>query len=270
MKDKHIIEALGKTKIIIRDGNVEYVGKPLIKYCPIFYKYRGIKKITRKAIKENIEFRIRDFGMCTPKRKLYMEKYLSYGTSEIISSLLQDKILDCAVMVCDGAGTVIVNDPMLAQGIGGRISGIISTTPIETIIKTIGEDNVLNKKTAEIDQVKGVKKAIDKGYKSIAVTVTSVKEAIEIRKIAPRACIFAVHLTGISKNDAEKLFEVADIITSCASKYIRKIGDKKALLKVGRSIPVYAATKKGKKILLKFKTAKKGSSNSYGQPYPLI
>ena len=42
-EDEHVIEALGKTRVIIRNGIVVEVGEPKIDYCPIFDKYRGIK-----------------------------------------------------------------------------------------------------------------------------------------------------------------------------------------------------------------------------------
>ncbi|HML04396.1 MAG TPA: DUF2099 family protein, partial [Methanobacterium sp.] len=54
--DEHVIEALGKTRIVVRNGKVVEVGEPKINYCPLFDKYRGIKEITSEAAKENIEF----------------------------------------------------------------------------------------------------------------------------------------------------------------------------------------------------------------------
>ncbi len=58
--------------------------------------------------------------------------------------------------------------------------------------------------------------------------------------------IFSVHNTGIKREGCEQLFEYCDVITSCASKDIRDIGDEKSKKKVGESIPIYAATNKGK------------------------
>lgn len=254
--DEHILEALGKSRIVIKNGKVVEVDEPLLEYCPLFHKYRGIKKLTKKTIKENIEFRIADFGMCTPQRELRMRDFLSFGISETLSTLLVHQIIDCAVMVSEGAGTVIIKDPDIAQGVGGRISGIIRTSPIKKIIDTLGEGNVLDPENATIDQIKGVKKAISQGHRSIAVTVTSSKDAIKLRKIESemeglQIYVFAVHVTGLGLMEAQEMFEHADIITSCASKNIRKIGEDTALLKVGLSIPIYAATPQGKKFLLK-------------------
>ncbi len=62
--DEHIIEAIGKTRVVVRNGEVVEVGEPEIDYCPIFDKYRGIKELTSESVRDNIEFRIKDFGMC--------------------------------------------------------------------------------------------------------------------------------------------------------------------------------------------------------------
>ncbi|MDI9617971.1 methanogenesis marker 8 protein [Methanothermobacter sp.] len=248
--DEHVIEALGKTRVTVRDGKVVHVSKPLIHYCPLFHRYRGIEKITPEAVRQNIEFRIKDFGMCTANRELRMRDFLSFGISEIISTLLAEGEVEAAVMVCDGAGTVIVTEPELAQGIGGRISGFISTSPKKNVIEKIGPENVLDTHKATIDQVKGVERALEMGYRRVAVTVKDPDEAEQLRKIRDEEIyLFAVHLTGIDYRGAEKIINTCDVVTSCASKYIRRIADRRALLKVGSSIPIYACTKKGKRFI---------------------
>lgn len=254
--DEHVIEAMGKAKIIVKDGKVVDVGDPQIDYCPLFHKYRGIEKLDSESIKENIEFRINDFGMCSPERNLKMKNFLSFGISETISTLLEEKIVDCAVIVCDGAGTVLITDPEEVQGIGGRISGFMTTSPIPKVIETLGESKVLDPAKASINQIEGTKKAIDKGFKNIAVTIASSEDAEKLRELEKSVngvniYIFAVHVTGISEKEAQKLFDYSDVITACASKPIREIGEKKSLLKVGESIPIFAATENGKKFLLR-------------------
>src|SRR5512138_3094600 len=106
--DEHVIEALGKTRVVIRDGKVAEVGEPQIGYCPIFDKNKGIKAITREAIANNIQSRIDSFGMCTAKRALKMTDFVSFGVSEIISTAMAGGKVDAAVLVCEGCGTVIV------------------------------------------------------------------------------------------------------------------------------------------------------------------
>lgn len=252
--DEHVMEALGKAKILIRDGKVIKVEEPQIDYCPLFHKYRGIEKLTPRVIEENMEFRIKDFGMCTGQRKLKMADFLSFGISETLGTLLDEKIIDCAVIVCEGCGTVIVEDPELVQGIGGRISGIISTSPIKELINTLGENTVLNPETAEINQVKGVLKAINNGYQKIGVTIASAADALKLRELESqysdvKIFIFTVHTTGISREDAEVLFENTDIITACASLQLRNIAEERDSFSVGASIPIYAASKDGEEFL---------------------
>ena len=253
-QDKHVIEALGKAKIIIKNGKVIEIENPEINYCPLFEKYRGIKKIDKKAIRENIEFRIEDFGMCTPKRILKMKDFLSFGISEILSTILEEKLIDCVVAVCEGCGTVILTDPELVQGVGGRVSGLVSTSPIKEIINTIGIENILDPDHCRIDQVKGAQKAVNMGYKNIAVTIVSADGARKLRELEKKLeelniYLFVVHTTGLNKKEAEIIFDHVDVITGCASKNIRKTGENRQTFSVGASIPIYGVTEAGKRFI---------------------
>jgi len=256
--DEHIIEAMGRAKVTIRNGKVVDVENPKLDYCPLFHKHRGIEKLDKESIKKNMEFRIADFGMCSENREIEMKDFLSFGISETISTLLNQNIIDCAIMVCEGCGTVIVETGEMAQGIGGRMSGLYKTSPIREIIDKVGEKNVLDSKNASINQIEGVKLAKSNGYKNIAVTIANPDDAKDIRKLEKNynennedvnIYLFSVHTTGIKKDACEKLFEYCDVITACASKDIRDIGDKISKKKVGESIPIYAATDKGKYFL---------------------
>ena len=248
--DEHEIEALGKSKIIIKNGKVITVEEPIVDYCPLFDKYRGIKKLTKESIKENIEFRIKDFGMCTEDRKFPSQDFLSIGASEIMSTLLKKGLIDVTVIVCDGCGTAIVADPEKVEGLAGRISGVIKTSPIKNVISFVGVTNVLDPEICEINQVKGLKMALSKGYKNIAVTISNAKDIPEIRKIeninSSNILIFGVHTTGISRDDAAIFMEYGDIITACMSEEIKEIGDKKNIYKTKTKIPIYAPSEKGK------------------------
>ncbi|MHC1596879.1 MAG: DUF2099 family protein, partial [Methermicoccaceae archaeon] len=66
--DEHVMEALGRTRVVIRDGQVVEVGEPQIEYCPIFHAAYGVERITKEAVKRNIELRIRNDGMFTKNR----------------------------------------------------------------------------------------------------------------------------------------------------------------------------------------------------------
>ncbi len=271
--DRHVIEALGCTRIVIENGKIVEIGEPRVRTCPLFLKARGMTELNVDSIRENIEFRIQDFGMCTPARSMRMRDFLSYGISELIGMALDKGMIDAAVMVCDGTGTVVVTDPELAQGIGGRVSGIIETSPIEELIEVVGRDNVVDPETAAIDQVRGAELAFSLGHKRLAVTVVQAEDAAEIRRrFGQRVAIFAVHTSGITEEDAETLFEVSDIVTACASRCVRAVARRKALYQAGRKVPVYAASLWGES-LLKTRVEKLGKPNvTYPEepPQPLI
>jgi len=254
LMDEHVMEALGKTRVRVKDGKVVEVGEPKIDYCPIFDKYRGIKKLTPETVRDNIEFRINDFGMCTNDRTVRMKDFLSFGISEILNTLIVEDEIDCVVSVCEGCGTVILMEPEIVQGTGGRVSGLLSTTPLENVIEEVGRGNILDPEKATIDQIKGTLKAIEMGYKRIAVTIVSAEDAKKLREIEKenndfKIYIFAAHVSEISEKNAETIFNNADVVTGCASKYIRKIGDEKEFFKAGLSIPIYGVTESGKRFL---------------------
>lgn len=271
--DRHVIEALGRTKVVIRDGKVVEVGRPEVDYCPLFAKVRNIQVITPEVVRENMEFRIRDFGMCTPGHKMRMKDFLSFGVSELLGMAVDRGMLDAVVLVCEGAGTAVVSDPTLIQGIGGRVSGIVETTPIPEIIDAIGQNMVLDPKRAGIDQYEGTRLAFLRGFKRIGVTVASAADARRIREeFGQRVAIFAVHTTGRTAEEAETFFDTCDIITSCASKAVRDRAKEKALLQVGNKVPIYASSLWGE-MLLKVRLEMLKSSNVTAPedpPRPLI
>lgn len=252
-RDEHVIEALGRSRIVVVSGIVEEVGPAMIKECPLAKRFaQPVIEMTPESVRLNIENRIRAFGMCTKERSIASnEDFVIFGASELISEALSGGMLDSAVLACDGAGTVVVTKPQTAQGIGGKMSGLMKTSPIPEVIERIESAGakVLDPLDATINQVKGTALAYRLGFTKVAVTVAQPEPAEEIRKVYPEALIFGVHLTGISKEDAERLVAVADIVSGCASKWIREVAGKAALMQAGSAIPVFALTKRGKALL---------------------
>ena len=251
---EHIIEALGKSQITVKNGKVVDITEPEVEYCPLFDHHRGIKKLTTDVIAKNIQFRIDDFGMCTANRQLRMKDFLSFGISEIMCTLLDENVIDCVVMVLEGCGTIIVTEGELVQGIGGRVSGLVKTSPIPELIEKIGSENIAHPDTAEIDQIEGIKLAISKGFKNIAVTIALASDAEKIKKLQREnpdinIYVFVVHTSKRTPEEARELFDVCDVATGCASKNIREIGEAESIRTVGQSIPIYARTENGKKFL---------------------
>ena len=261
--DKHVIEALGKARVTVQDGKVVDVEEPKIEYCPLFHKHRGIEKLTEEEIRNNIQFRIDDFGMCTKDRVLRLKDFLSFGISEILSTLLDENIIDCVVMVCEGCGTVLVTESELAQGVGGRVSGLVETSPIPELIGQFLPNHVLDEENASIDQVEGFRLAIENGYKNIAVTLCYPEDGVILRELEKEyddvnVYLFGVHSTGLSEEEAELVFDLYDVVALCS---------------VGTSIPIFAASEKGKEFvklrLDKIGGPKKKTGNSR-HPEPLI
>ncbi|HSA35805.1 MAG TPA: DUF2099 family protein, partial [Methanomassiliicoccales archaeon] len=102
-KDRHVMEVLGLSRVVVENGVVVDVSEPRVEFCPLFYKQRGIEKLTKESIRGNVEFRIRDFGIFTERREMRMKDFLSFGISEIMSMCVIKGMLDCSVCVCDGS-----------------------------------------------------------------------------------------------------------------------------------------------------------------------
>jgi putative methanogenesis marker protein 8 len=247
------MELLGKTRVKVKDGRVVETGDPLIRWCPLFDKVRGIKEITPEAAAANMEFRMKEHGMFTPRRKLEMEVFVGFGASEVMMTATSRGLIDGAVTVCDGAGTVITSNPSLIQGMGGWISGLVSTDPIPEVLAGIEEREgvVLDPETAEIDQVAGAKLASEM-WSRFAVTVADIETAERLRdleeELKVRILIVGVHLTGISEEEAERLLACADIVTGCASRFIRE--KVRPLVQVGTAVPLFGLTGWGKEVLV--------------------
>src|SRR5512136_113570 len=167
--DEHIIEAIGRCRVVVRDGRVVEVGEPRISDCPLAKRFAlPVTSMTKDAIKANIEHRIRAFGMCMPEREVSdTREFVGFGASELLSFGLHAGLIDAAVLACDGAGTVIVTKPALAQGIGGRMSGLVSTSPFPEVIARIEANGgiVMDKDHATMDQLAGVALAVESGFK---------------------------------------------------------------------------------------------------------
>ena len=253
-KDEHVIEAIGRCRIIIRDGIVVEVGDSQIRDCPLAKRFAyPIPDIKKESVKANIEHRIKAFGMCTPSREvLDNREFVGFGASEILSFGLHAGLIDAVVLACDGAGTVVVTTPSLVQGIGGRMSGLVSTSPYPSVMDRIEANGgfVLDRENATLDQLAGVALAVEKGFRKIAVTVALPGDAATIRRIHPATVIFGVHVTGLTAEEAEILVAASDLVTSCASKTIREIAGRKALVQAGIAIPIFAITKTGKELII--------------------
>jgi len=160
--------------VAISDGKVIKLQEPEVHHCPLFTTLFNFKELNKQAIEKKFEKQCDDWGMFTCHRKVCDEKIIvPFGASEMIMYALKRKTIDCAVVACEGAGTVISDNPGLVQGIGAYMNGLFYTTPIQDVINNIKENGgtVLSAKDAKLNQYEGVMKAAQMGCRKIAVTV---------------------------------------------------------------------------------------------------
>ena len=271
---RHVFNAIGMTRVVIEDGEVVEVGQPEIKFCPIYKKIFGLEEITPEMIRNNIEFRIKDFGFCTENRVVRAKDYISFGVSEILSTALENGEIDAAVIAADGCGTAVITEPAVLQGMCGRISGLVETSPLQVVLDAVGRDNVLDPETVPLDMVKGAELADSKGYKRFSVTVVRPEDAETIRKrFGDRAIIVGVHTSHTTPAGSVVLFDNCDIITACASKCNREEAKKRDVLVAGNKVQMYGVTPVGKDLILRKLESigkKPYDGESLEEPSPLI
>jgi len=261
LKDYHILRFFSAF-IAVSHGKVVDMTASSMSYCSladIFYKrMRNVsgfdQQMLKDKIKESIEYKIKRFGFFTENRDLFnADISVPYGASEILMYAMEKSAIDAAVIVCDGAGSVVVSVPKLIQGIGARMNGLFYTTPILKIIEKLQKASVsVVFSDAHIDQIGALEYACQQGYKKIAITVNAsmIEERFERirdleKKYNAEITILAVCTTGIGIKRAFEVREYADVVWSCASSRVRDIVGTTAVLQVSEAIPVFVLTQKG-------------------------
>jgi putative methanogenesis marker protein 8 len=254
---EHLLE-MAKALVKIKDGEVTILTDPLIQHCPLRSRLYGCQEESRETVERVLRTHIEELGMYSSNRMLSLDlKPVSFGASEIIMDAMTEGLVDAAVVVCEGAGTVIVSRPDVLQAIGAHMTGLISTQPIAEIQGGLENRGcLLLDRSCAIDQFRGLQKALDHGFKSVVVTIAGNQafEAKSLRKLGQEIgrppFILAVHTTGISEAEAGALADECDIVWACASKSVREIVGRRSKLQIGISIPVFALTNQGKKLVL--------------------
>lgn len=254
---EHLLE-MAKAQVKIANGKIEVMTDPQIKCCPLRRDLYGITEESRETVENVLKSHVDDLGMYSPKRVLELkDRPVSFGASEILADAITEGLLDAAIVVCEGAGTVIVAKPEVLQAIGAHMTGLLRTEPIKEVQEGLeGKGCILLDGLCTIDQVRGFEMAAEAGFDKIAVTIAGKNAFVakSLRKIGEivgkEPVILAVHTTGISEAEAEELADSCDIVWSCASKAVREIVGTKARLQIGISIPVFAMTKEGKRLVL--------------------
>jgi len=247
----------------VRDGEIEVLTDPMVKWCPLRSGLYGHGAESREMVESVLRSHMEELGMYGPGRVLELsERPVSFGASEMISDGMKEGLVDAAVVICEGAGTVIATRPEVVAALGAHMTGLVRTEPIEEIQSGLRErECILLDDQCTIDQVEGYRRALAAGRERVVVTITGKRafEAEEIRKLALTSAggstgegpvIFAVHNLGVTENQAEVLAENCDVVWACASRTVREIVGRRAKLQIGVSIPVYALTDRGKRLVL--------------------
>lgn len=273
IREMHITRMFGSYIILQKKSGelkaVEATSVP-IKYCPLMVKLlkevggadsdKFIEAIRtedvdtqRKMMCELIDNVVIKGGYFDTNRPLNScESNVLFGASETISSAFKSDILDAAVIVSNNLGTIITTNNTNTQGAVKRMTGLFYTSPSEEIMTEANNSKIIPvfPYSARIDQVEAVKEAIRRGYKKIAVTLAAqdnelLEEIAKLEKAGVTIYKFGLCSTGISENTAKKMLENADIVWSCASKYVKEYIEPNAIAQVGIKIPVHIMTKKG-------------------------
>ncbi|OPY55674.1 MAG: hypothetical protein A4E51_00678 [Methanosaeta sp. PtaU1.Bin055] len=259
---EHMLEMAGAL-VRVRDGEIEVLTDPKVRWCPLRSGLYGHGVESRKTVESVLRGHMEELGMYGPHRVLELsDRPVSFGASEMIADAMRSGLVDAAVVVCEGAGTVVAARPEVVAALGAHMTGLVRTEPIEEVQSGLRERGcILLDDRGTIDQVEGYRRALAAGFERIVVTITGKRafEAEEIRKLASAsACgqagegpvIFSVHNLDVSEDQAEVLAEACDVVWGCASREVREVVGKRAKLQIGISIPVYALTDRGKRLVL--------------------
>lgn len=246
--------------ISVSNGRVVFISEPKIDFCPLashFYEelrdVQADKEELKKSIQKVIEFKIKEYGFFTPDRSFNTgEIQVPFGASEMLMLALRHKAIEAAVVVCDGAGTLISSSPEIVQGIGARMHNIVMTSPISETIKHLNSLGCLIVSSgAEIDQFQGVRKAAQKGYKTIGVTIDAhsagrldVLKDIE-KQYGVKVISLVVCTSGIKREAVEEISRYADLVWSCLSADVRKKIGPLSKIQFSELMPVFVISERG-------------------------
>ncbi len=270
----HVTRMFGSYVLLVRDQDslkAIYATPVPIKYCPLMVKLlhevggdsatklidalsNDDEKKQREAMCELINEVVIKGGYFDTNRPLNScEANVAFGASETMSSAFKTGLIDAAVIVSNNLGTIITTNEFNTQGAVKRMTGLFHTATNQTIISEAKKEGIIPvfPHTGIIDQLDGVKKAIRLGYKNIAVSVASFdnylhKELAALEKeYGVKIYKFGLCSTGIDFDTAVSMRDYADVIWSCASKYVLEEIEPNAIAQVGVKIPVYVMTEQG-------------------------
>jgi putative methanogenesis marker protein 8 len=249
--------------VAVSEGTVIGVSEPYMDYCPLAASLYGRRSLPEsgeivEGICGAVGHKCHEFGYYTPDREICTHRLaIPFGASEMMMRAAEAGMIEAAVVACEGAGTVIAPSPELIQGIGARMNGLFFTTPIRGTVEKIREagGRVVFPSTAAIDQLGGLKEAVRRGYRELAVTINGFQgeRLADVRALADtveaRVIILGVCTTGIGEARASELAEMADLVWACASEEVRWLCGREARIQVTTKIPVFVMSDAGVRFL---------------------
>lgn len=301
-REMHITRMFGSYILLQRENNelraVKATPVP-IKYCPLMerllkevsgpYAEKLLDALTTEDLELQTEMMcqlineivIRGGYFDTNRPLNSCEANVLFGASETLFSAFESDLVDAAVIVSNNLGTIITTNASNTQGAVKRMTGLFHTSPSEKFVKTAQSAGIypVFPVTAKIDQVAGVKEAIRKGYRRIAVSVAAddnrlLKELGELETDDIKIYKFGLCSTGVGKETAQIMRDYADVVWSCASKYVKEYIEPSSILQVGIKIPVYVMTTEGWELIYNHLCAmgleEKNLKLSQGENRPVI
>lgn len=154
---EHLLEMAGAL-IRVKDGKIEVLTEPRVRFCPLRFGLYGIKIESRETVASTLRSHMQELGMYGPGRVLELqEKPVSFGASEILTDAMSEGLVDAAVLVCEGVGTLVTARPEVLQAVGAHMTGLLKTEPINEIQDGLeGRGCLLLDRQCSIDQVQGL------------------------------------------------------------------------------------------------------------------
>lgn len=247
--DLHITRALGSIVVISHGEVIDVDDSGALRSCPMQAWFGSSEPA------EYVRRKMDEFGHFGCARETHRDDIVvPYGTSEMFMMALRRGLIDCAVTVSDGVGSVITDDASVVQGIGARMNGVFYTSPIKEVIERYRESGCKVFDDGRIDQIRAVRTAASGGYRRIAVTVNafygeSYRDIRELEgELGIDITLAAVCSTGVARDRAEELVRYSDIGWSCASGHVRDLGHS-AIVQLTYGIPVFIYSARGLKLI---------------------
>ena len=276
-REMHVTRMFGSYILLMKENGILKAKKATeipIKYCPLMVKLLNevggdnANSLLQTLKTENIELQKKNMcnlindvvisgGYFDTNRPLNScEANVLFGASETMSSALESGIIDCAVIVSNNLGTIITTNSSNTQGAVKRMTGLFFSSPSKKLVQTAINSKIIPvfPYTANIDQLEGVKQAIKLGYKKIAVSVAShdnfLHKSIKLLENDQiKIYKFGLCSTGIKSETAQIMKNYADVVWSCASKYVKEYIQPNSIAQVGIKIPVHIMTNRGFEII---------------------